>query len=88
MLRSRRGDESEGIVSAVLVQGVLTGVGREANCEVLVWQDSRSKLRPFSQFRVISAPLDLPDGAYVVIFSGRAFSTRKERGWWVMESLC
>jgi hypothetical protein len=50
-------------------------------------QDGRSHLRPYSQFRVISAPPDLPDGAYVVAFSSRAFSTRKERGWWVMESL-
>ena len=64
-------------MSAILVQGVLTGMGREAECEILAWQDGRSNLRPYSHFRVISAPLDLPDGAYVVAFSGRAFSTRK-----------
>ena len=80
-------NEVKAVGSAILVQGVLTGMGREAECEILAWQDGRSNLRPYSQFRVISAPLDLPDGAYVVAFSSRAFSTRKERGWWVMESL-
>lgn len=72
---------------AFLVQGVLTGMGREVKCEVLAWQDYRLKLHPYSRFRVISAPLDLPDGAYMVTFSSRTFSTKKERGWWVMESL-
>lgn len=74
-------------MSAILVQGILTGVGREAACEILVWQDGRSNLRPYSQFRVVGAPLDIPDGTYVVAFRDRAFPTKKERGWWVMESL-
>ena len=74
-------------MSAILVEGVLTGMGREAACEVLVWQESRSSLRPYSQFRVIATPLDLPDGVYVVAFHDRAFPTTKERGAWVMESL-
>ena len=80
-------NDAKAVGSAILVQGVLTGMGRESECEILAWRDGRSKLRPYSQFRVISAPLDLPDGAYVVAFRGRAFSTRRERGWWVMESL-
>lgn len=74
-------------MSAILVQGILTGMGREAECEILVWQEGRSNLRPYSQFRVADAPLDLPDGDYVVAFHDRAFPTKKERGWWVMESL-
>lgn len=79
--------KSESVVSGMLVQGVLTGMGREAPCEILVWRDGRSNLRPYSQFRVVDAPLDLPDGAYVVAFQDRAFPTKKERGWWVVESL-
>jgi hypothetical protein len=68
-------------VSPILVEGVLTGMGREAQCEILVWQESRSSLRPYSQFGVIAAPLDLSDGAYVVAFRDRAFPTTKERGY-------
>lgn len=82
-----RDDKFEAVVSAILLEGVLTGMGREAQCEILVWQERRSSLRPYSQFRVIAAPLDLPDGAYVVAFHSRAFPTAKERGWWVTESL-
>lgn len=74
-------------MSATLVEGVLTGMGHETDCEVLVWQDGRSNQRPYSQFRVIGAPLDLPDGIYVVAFQERAFPTKKDQGWWVMESL-
>ena len=31
-------------MGAILVQGVLTGMGREAECEILAWQDK--KLHP------------------------------------------
>jgi hypothetical protein len=59
-------------------------MGREVECEILAWRDGRSELRPYSQFRVISAPLDLLDGSYVV--HSRLGLSQQARygddGWW------
>jgi hypothetical protein len=72
---------------AVLIHGVLTGMGRESHCELLVWKEASNDGPVYRQCRVVTAPLNLPDGNYVVAFDGRTVPTSKQNGWWVMEAL-
>ena len=73
--------------SVVLLPGIITGLGRNADCEVLAWKAADRPADAFSQFKIVTAPRHLPDGSYTVTFNGQAFSTTKEQGWWTMEKL-
>lgn len=74
--------------SVVLLRGVVSGLGHEVHCAVLAWREAaHDAAHGFSRFKVVEAPRHLPDGSYTVTFSGRAFSTKKEAGWWAMESV-
>jgi hypothetical protein len=67
-------------VRVSLLQGSLKGKGWEVGCEILVWRPANGSVRPNSQFIVIEAPSELPDGVYEVVFNGHTFLTEK-RGW-------
>ncbi|HEY1499742.1 MAG TPA: hypothetical protein VGF88_09210 [Acidobacteriaceae bacterium] len=74
-------------MSAALMKGVLRGMGREVLCELLVWKETVGNRPVYSQCRVVTAPLDLPDGEYVLLFDGRTVPAKKQGGWWAMEGL-
>lgn len=69
------------------MSGVLKGMGREALCELLVWKATVANVPIYSQCRVVTAPLDLPDGEYALLFDGRSVPAIKQGGWWAMETL-
>lgn len=71
----------------VLLPGVVSGLGSEVDCKVMAWRAEDAAPHGYSRFKVVAAPRHLPDGSYTVTFSGCAFSTRKQSGWWIMESL-
>jgi|HubBroStandDraft_1064217.scaffolds.fasta_scaffold119300_2 hypothetical protein len=73
--------------SVVLIRGLLKGMGRETPCDMLAMKDARSVTGPiaYSQCCVIDAPMDLPDGVYVVTFNGLVVAARKEGGLWLPE---
>jgi len=69
---------------AVLVQGVLRGMNREARCMVRAVKVSLPKLDVWEYVAadVVEAPNDLPTGAYEVAFEGRKVKVHKgARGW-------
>lgn len=70
-----------------MISGVVSGSGSDVDCEVLAWKAEDQRPHSYSRFKVVSAPRHLPDGPYTVTFSGRAFSTTKQAGWWIMELL-
>lgn len=74
--------------SVVLIQGLLTGMGREAPCVMLALKDSPSSTSTpvFSRCSVVEAPPDLPDGLYTVTFNGYTVPARKESGLWPPDS--
>jgi hypothetical protein len=77
--------------SFVLLLGTMKGMGREVDCEVL----ARKEYLPanshrgqwvyeYSQYSVLKAPEDLPDGAYTVLTSdGHTICTTKQGGFWL-----
>jgi hypothetical protein len=73
--------------SVVLIRGLLKGMGREAPCDLLAMKDAASETGPvfYSRCCVIDAPHELPDGVYVVTFSGHVVAARKEGGLWLPE---
>jgi hypothetical protein len=71
-----------------VVSGELKGMGWQVRCEIMAWKAvDESPHSYFSQFRVIDAPPDIPDGVYEVIFEGHTLLTEKRGGFWTMESL-
>ena len=62
---------------AVLIKGILKGMGREAACELLATKNVVAEAsRPvYSHCAVIEAPTDLPDGEYEVYFAGETQGT-------------
>ena len=71
--------------SVVMIRGMLRGMEREAPCEMLAMKEAESGKGPviFSRCSVIDAPIDIPDGDYVVSFNGCVVSARKEAGLWI-----
>jgi hypothetical protein len=63
----------------VLVQGVLRGKEREAQCVVRAVKVSLPKLDVWEYVSadIYSAPSDLPDGVYDVSFEGRRMKVNK-----------
>jgi hypothetical protein len=78
--------------SVVLLRASLRGMNRQAECDVLARKLSQNPLNAtshvgtpaYSECSIISAPADLPDGDYRLIFEGHVVTTRKEHGVWIM----
>jgi hypothetical protein len=76
--------------SIVLLRALLTGMGRHAECDILVRKLSRNESNvtsaagspAYSECSVISAPADLPDGEYRVQFEGHFVVATREHGVW------
>jgi hypothetical protein len=71
---------------AVLMKGILRGMGHEAACELLATKTvvPEASLPDYSHCAIIEAPLDLPDGDYEVEFSGEVGIVRRQRGSWLV----
>jgi hypothetical protein len=80
----------------VLVRGVLRGMGQEVECDLIAMRrfvPSQSKFRRkpdhvYTDFGVIEAPDDLPDGQYTVSLGKQVLTTQKQRGLWLTCSEC
>ena len=80
----------------VLVRGILRGMGREVECDLVAMRrsvpsGSMFRSQPdhvYTDFGVIEAPEDLPDGQYTVALGGQVLTTRKQRGLWLTCSEC
>lgn len=78
--------------SIVLLRASLKGMGREAECDILVRKSLRNQPNAvsaadayrYSECSVISAPTDLPDGEYRVVFEDHVAKVKKESGTWVL----
>ena len=73
--------------SIVLGHALLTGNEREAPCDMLAMKESHPHAAEpaYSRCNVIDAPIDLPDGDYMVHFDGLTVPARKEGGLWIPE---
>ena len=71
---------------AVLMKGILRGMGHEAPCELLATKTVVPEAsRPvYSHCAIIEAPATLPDGDYEVEFSGEVAVTRLQPGYWLV----
>ena len=71
---------------AVLMKGVLRGMGHEAPCELLATKTVLPDAsRPvYSHCAIIEAPTNLPDGDYEVEFSAEVAITRLQNGYWLV----
>lgn len=69
----------------VLVRGTIRGMSRRAPCELLVRRQRRAGSTDYvyTDWTILSAPADLPDGNYVVTTEdGFSFhATRTRRAW-------
>lgn len=72
---------------AVLMKGVLRGMGREERCELLATKSALSSEERgpvYSHCAIIEAPADMPDGQYEVEFGGEVAYTERVNGSWVV----
>lgn len=71
---------------AVLMNGILRGMGHQAACELLATKTiGPESARPtYSHCAIIEAPVDLPDGDYEVEFGDNVAITRRQDGGWVV----
>src|ERR1700680_214586 len=71
---------------AVLMKGVLRGMGHQTPCELLATKTVVPEAsRPvYSHCAIIEAPSDLPYGDYEVEFSGEVAITRLQEGGWLV----
>ena len=78
--------------SIVLLRGSLNGMGREVECglvalRTVVNSPRKSRRRPaqvtYTNFGVIEAAEDLPDGTYTVHVGNQILSTDKKNGLWL-----
>lgn len=74
---------------AVLINGILRGMGRQAACELLATKNVSPEIaRPeYSHCAIIEAPIDLPDGDYEVEFDGEVAVTRRQDGVWTVAAV-
>lgn len=74
---------------AVLMSGVLRGMGHETACELLATKtiSPETSRAVYSHCAIIEAPVDLPDGDYEVEFGGEVAITRKQSGSWTVGAL-
>ncbi|MGA7885416.1 MAG: hypothetical protein WCA44_06690 [Acidobacteriaceae bacterium] len=76
-----------------LVRGLIRGMGREAACELLARRrplpdTDKSGIRryEYSQFSIVQAPAEFPDGDYTVITEdGQQLPVSKFRGLWMIQ---
>ena len=74
----------------VLVRGVLRGMDREAECDVIVLRSAALRRAAahtdaehvYADFEVLDAPGDLPEGEYTIDVGEQVLSVRKQRGFW------
>jgi hypothetical protein len=71
---------------AVLMKGILRGMGREAACELLATKTVLPEARTpvYSHCAIIDAPSDLIDGDYEVEFSSEVAIVRLQKGSWLV----
>lgn len=71
--------------SVVLIHGVLRGMERQSECEMLALKETDSVTRrtTYSCCSVIQAASELPDGEYTVAFQGNTVMARREGGLWL-----
>lgn len=71
---------------AVLIKGLLRGMGHEAPCELLATKtvEGDASQPVYSHCAIIEAPVDLPDGDYEVEFFNEVAVTSRHRGSWVV----
>ena len=74
----------------VLRRGYLKGMLRDAECSILARKvplaaktGAGSQDYTYSDFAVIDAPIDLPDGEYLIYFDRHTVAATKEGGYWV-----
>jgi hypothetical protein len=74
----------------VLLRGYLKGMLRDAECNILARKvpvaartTARSPDYTYSDCAVIDAPMDLPDGEYLIYFDHHTVAATKERGYWI-----
>lgn len=70
----------------VLLHGFLKGMLRDAECDILARKvpvAAGSSDYTYSDFAVIEAPIDLPDGEYLIYFDRHTVAATKEHGYWV-----
>lgn len=76
-----------------LVRGLLRGMGREAACELLARKrplpgvdQFGTRRYEFTQFSIVQAPADFPDGDYTVTTDdGQELPVSKFRGLWIIQ---
>ncbi len=73
----------------VLVRGLLKGMSREVECEVIARKsptgtmaEEKSKFT-YLDCRVLTAPLDLPDGEYTVQLDSQIIPVHRRSGQWL-----
>lgn len=73
--------------SVVLIHGILRGMTREADCDLVAFRETQpdGTSPVYSRWSVIDAPHDLPDGPYYVFFEGLSVPVRREYGLWLAE---
>ncbi len=71
---------------AVLMNGILRGMGREAACELLATKTvvPEASSPVYSHCAIIEAPSDLPDGDYELEFSSEVAIVRLQHGSWLV----
>ena len=89
MRQARRANQTQVVTvkGVVRVQGVLRGMGCEADCRLLTWKETSTKGRVFTRCRILDDPPSLPDGPYRIFFAGYSVPTRKFEGSWMLTFL-
>jgi hypothetical protein len=75
------------VQGVVRVHGVLQGMDRVADCELITWKERSTSGRVYTRCRIVEEPADLSEGAYTLSFAGHAVPTRKFDGCWMLTFL-
>ena len=71
----------------VRVSGVLQGMDRAADCQLIIWRERSTSGRVYTRCRIVEEPADLAEGPYTLTFAGHVVSTRKFDGCWMLTFL-
>jgi hypothetical protein len=69
----------------VLLNGVVHGMEREAQCEILARRLLAGSAVRYSQVSILKADPDLPDGNYGIVFDGHFIAAKKARNLWITD---